>query len=180
MRPNTPPLGRIALSSILGLSLFLFSFWLMAGMNQDTAVAEPQPVSQNSPQSTNWCVAGEFNGWNNASHRLNDDGVGGDLFAGDGIFARTIDIASAGRTEFKAVECGNWDNAYPAENAWVWLDAPGPVVVTFDTNDRSGNAGLPYAPGSNVVNVRGDDGVDQSYTVVGPWQRLEQNDSPPP
>jgi pullulanase-type alpha-1,6-glucosidase len=177
MKSNASPIGRIALSGFLGLSLFLFSFWLLTGLNQDTAVAETQPASQNSPQSTNWCVAGDFNGWNNASHPLNDDGLDGDLFAGDGLFARTIDIASAGRTEFKAVECGNWGNAFPqSNNAWVWLDAPGPVVVTFDTNDRSGNAGLPYAPGSNVVNVRGDDGVDQSYTVVGPWQSWTNDD----
>ena len=125
----------------------------------------------------NWCVAGEFNGWNNSNTPIYDDGSNGDLFAGDGIYARNLEITTAGRTQFKVVECGNWGNAYPSDNAWIWLAAPGGVTITFDTNNTSGNAGLPYTPTANIVNIWGDDAPAQNFTVVGPWQGWG-NDNP--
>ena len=69
-----------------------------------------------APAEGNWCVAGGFQGWNNTSHALADDGSGGDLIAGDGVFSRDVAIADAGRNEFKVVECGNWGKAYPSNN----------------------------------------------------------------
>jgi pullulanase-type alpha-1,6-glucosidase len=170
MNSNSPPPTRTALSGTLSLGLLLLVVWLFTGFSPGVAATSEQTSHIQPFSSSSWCVAGEFNGWNNSSHPLYDDGTNGDLFTGDGIFSREIAIGTAGRTEFKAVECGNWGNAYPGANAWIWLTAPASVVVTFDTNDYAGNAGLPYAPATNIVNVWGDDAATQSFTMVGPWQ----------
>ncbi len=126
------------------------------------------------PAAGNWCVAGSFQGWNNASHALTDDGNGGDLIAGDGVFSLDVAIADAGRYEFKAVECGNWGNAHPSNNAWFHTAAAGQTVkISFDTNDYGASAaGVSQAalvPTKNIVNVWGDSSLD-SFTIVGDFQ----------
>lgn len=126
-------------------------------------------IAPNSSNGGNWCLAGGFQGWNNASTPLNDNGTDGDLLGGDGVYSLDYSVANPGRDEFKAVECGNWGNAYPSDNAWVITTAANQSVkFTFDTNDHSNDAGLPFVPTSNIVNAWDD--TPTTFTVVGPWQ----------
>lgn len=132
-------------------------------------------VVPNGSGSANWCVAGGFQGWNNASDPMFDDGTNGDLIGGDGVYSLDFTITNAGREEFKVVECGNWGNAYPSQNAWVITGAANQVVkFTFDTNDHSGDAGLPLLPASNIVNAW--DNMPTAWTAVGPWQGYNNGD----
>jgi glycosidase len=132
-------------------------------------------ITPNGSGGGNWCVAGGFQGWNNSSTPLYDDGTNGDLVGGDGIYSRDYVIPNSGRDEFKAVECGNWGNAYPSDNAWVITSAPSQTVkFTFDTNDHSGDAGLPLIPAQNIVNAWDD--LPASFTIVGPWQGWNNGD----
>lgn len=151
----------------------LAGIWGIASLGGGTAAAS-EPAAPNVPIA-DWCVTGQFNNWNNNGNALNDAGLDGDLFAGDGIYSADLVITATGRTEIKAVECENWGVAYPSDNAWTWTTTTTTLKFTFDTNDYSGNAGLPYAPTTNIVNVVGDAAAAQSYTVVGPWQSWDNN-----
>jgi len=123
-----------------------------------------------APQAGNWCVAGSFQGWNNSSDALNDAGTSGDLMPGDGVFSLDATIPAAGRYEFKAVECGNWSNAFPAQNSWFITSAANQKVkITLDTNDHTADAGNQLLPKKNIVNVLGDT-PPASWTAVGDWQ----------
>ena len=116
----------------------------------------------------NWCVAGGFNGWNNASDPLYDDGTHGDLLGGDGIFTLDYEIATAGRDEWKVFECGTW-NGYPSDNAWLNTAAADQTVkFTFDTNDHSSDAGTTLYPTQNIVNAW--DTLPASFTAVGDFR----------
>ncbi len=148
---------------------------LLAGMFTPLAPAAVQPqVVRAVPGS--WCVAGDFNGWDNTSMPLYDDGTQGDLLADDGVFSLAVDIATAQRHEWKIVECGNWGNAYPSENAWLHTSLPNQTVTfTFDINDHSADAGWALLPTTNVVNVQGDN-LPTSFTAVGDFQGWNEND----
>lgn len=116
-----------------------------------------------------WCLAGDFNGWNNASHPLFDDGTHGDQTAGDGIYSRQYTIPSAGRHEWKIVEQGNWPNNFPASgNSWLNTTLPDQdVLFTFDTNDYSGVSGIVFHPTQNIVHCF-DSPI--SFTAAGDFQ----------
>ena len=152
-----------------------------AGLSISPAMFAPRVPTSLSPQpaqasAVDWCVAGSFQGWNNSSTPLNDAGESGDLVAGDGIYSRSYPIPESGRHEFKAVECGIWDNAYPGSNAWFDTTEPGQVVTfLFDTNDRSGDAGTPLYPQQYIVNVLGDTDPT-AFTAVGDWQGWNNQD----
>src|SRR5690606_17843118 len=112
-----------------------------------------QEIIQTSLQSPSqlaaveWCVAGDLNGWNNNLDHMLDDGTNGDLIAGDGVYSLLMPIPSAGTYVWKAVECGNWDNAHPAQNSWVTTSSPNQAVIfTLDTNNYSLNAGMALLP----------------------------------
>ena len=123
----------------------------------------------------NWCLTGDFNGWDNAASPLYDDGTHGDLLGGDGIFSLDHTIASADRYEWKVVACGSWDPAYPAANAWVHTStADQEVKFTFDTNDHSDDAGWHLLPTENIVNAGGDTPSD--FTAVGDFQGWDNAD----
>jgi len=142
---------------------------LVAGLFSPLAPAPlaPQPVRA---APSNWCVAGDFNGWNNTSTPLYDDGTNGDLIADDGVFSLEFTIATANRYEWKILECGNWGNAYPSENAWLHTSNPNQTVTfTFDTNDHSADAGWNLLPATNIINVQGDT-LPASFTAVGSFQ----------
>jgi glycosidase len=131
--------------------------------------SEPLTVGAALTNSLTWCVAGDFNGWDNSSTPLNDNRQNGDLFAGDGIHARTVTIADAGRYEFKIVECGNWGNAHPSENSWFFTSSAGQqVTFRIDTNDHSSDAGAALYPAQLIVHVTGDD--LPALTAVGTFQ----------
>ena len=133
-------------------------------------------ITPNGSGAGNWCAAGDFNTWNNASDPLYDDGTNGDLLGGDGVYSLDVVLAAAGRTEFKAVECNNWSVAYPSDNAWMIASAGGQTVkLTFDTNDHSADAGLPFLPAQHIVNAWDD--MSPSLTVVGPWQSWNNSDA---
>lgn len=128
------------------------------------------PISPQPYAVTSWCAAGSFQGWDNASTPLYDDGTHGDLVPLDGVYSREVTIASAGRYEFKAVACGDWSTAYPPNNAWFITSADGQkVTLTFDTNDRGADAGLVMLPSAMAVNVIGDT-PPTTYTAIGDFQ----------
>ncbi|HEX7972969.1 MAG TPA: choice-of-anchor X domain-containing protein, partial [Anaerolineales bacterium] len=163
MKTRTNSAFQILLSAFLLLGLF--------NPLGPSAVAAARPAASFAPAApvVNWCLAGSLNGWNNASTPLYDDGTHGDLFKGDGMFSIDYTIAAAGRNEWKIVECGNWNNAYPAANAWVNTSAANQVVkFTFDTNDHSQDAGLALLPAKNIVNAW--DSLPASFTAVGDFQ----------
>lgn len=138
-------------------------FWLDAYTGRVAVVS-------NWAGTASWCVAGSFQGWDNASTPLVDDGSAGDLIGGDGIYSRDVSIATPGRHEFKAVQCGDWSVAYPPNNSWLITNTPDQTVkITFDTNDHSGDVGLPYLPKQNIVNAWYDD-LPASFTAVGDFQ----------
>ena len=115
----------------------------------------------------NWCVAGDWNGWNNSSTPLLDDGTQGDLIPGDGVYSLEVTLVEAKRYEFKAVACGDWNTSFPQENAWLITTVPDQkVTITFDANDHSADAGAVLIPKQNVVNVIGDNPPTE-YTAVG-------------
>lgn len=138
-----------------------------------TAAASPAPVPASPLAITavlNWCVAGSFQGWDNSSTALFDDGTNGDLVAQDGVFSRDVSIASSGDYEWKAVECGNWGVTRPAANSWFSTSVANQVVkLTLDTRDHSVDAGLMMLPGWDIVNVWGDT-LPASFTAVGSFQ----------
>jgi len=109
---------RLCLAVFLALSLFLSP---VASLAQAPAQEILQKPSQTDNQLTavDWCVAGDLNSWNNTANPMFDDGTNGDLIAGDGVYSLAIAIPSADTSGWKAVECGNWDNAYPAANSWA-------------------------------------------------------------
>jgi glycosidase/fibronectin type 3 domain-containing protein len=135
----------------------------------DTNTARLYIGANGSPVAGNWCAAGSFQGWNNSSTPLYDDGTNGDLVGGDGVFSRDVTIATAGRYEWKAVECGNWSVAYPAQNAWLNTGITDQVVkITFDTNNHAADAGLDWLPAQYIVNAW--DTLPASFTAVGDFQ----------
>ncbi|MBX3056296.1 MAG: alpha amylase N-terminal ig-like domain-containing protein [Anaerolineae bacterium] len=174
--------GRLLLSGLLFLSLFVFTLWVTAVVparaQQPTlaaSLAKAKPAAL-APQQTNWCVAGGFQGWNNSSDPMNDSGVNGDVIAADGVATLAYTIAAAGRYEFKVVECGNWGNAHPSQNSWFYTGDPNQVVTfTFDENNHSGDAGATAVPTINIVNVSGDD-FPANFTAVGDWQGWNNSD----
>ncbi|MBK8935982.1 MAG: hypothetical protein IPM76_27430 [Chloroflexi bacterium] len=119
---------RLLMSSLLVLLLFGGMFWLLRPPAQaaegngaalpgvgGTAVSSPRSVTPtNATAAINWCVAGDFNSWNNSSTPLVDDATAGDLIAGDGVYSLDLVIPTAGRYEFKAVECGIGAMLFPA------------------------------------------------------------------
>lgn len=150
------------LRTVLSLFILLNLLLVPAGVQPVTAAPAAAPA-------VSWCAAGTFNGWNNTGQPLYDDGTHGDLLAGDGVYSVALTPA-AGDYFWKAVECGNWDNSYPAGNdSWFTADGTSPVVLTFDTNNHASDAGWALTPARNIVNVLG--GVlPASFTVVGHFQ----------
>lgn len=127
------------------------------------------PVVLAAPTAANWCIAGGFQGWDNASTPLVDDGSNGDLVPNDGIFSSNFTVATAGTTGFKVVECGNWGNAFPPDNAYVRTTVADQVVrFTFDTNNHSTDVGPKFKPSQNIVHAFDD--VPSSFTAVGDFQ----------
>ncbi len=134
-------------------------------------------VTTHGSTSGNLCVAGDFQGsWDNASLPLYDDGTNGDLLGGDGIFSLSVAIPTAGRTEWKIFDCGTWDSTM-SQNAWLFTSVDSQTVTfTYDTNDRSGDAGYPLFPNKNIPNVTGDD-FPTTFTAVGSWQGWDPNNA---
>ncbi len=138
-------------------------------MTQSAGVQSPLAV-------LNWCVAGSFQGWNNASTPLYDDGTNGDLVAKDGVFSLDVTIPNTGDYEWKAVECGNWGVTRPAANSWFTTTTANQAVkFTIDTRDHSGDAGAILLPGWDIVNVWGDT-LPTSFTAVGSFQGWNNSD----
>ncbi|HUM70398.1 MAG TPA: hypothetical protein PLK31_16315, partial [Chloroflexota bacterium] len=182
MNRHTSFPGRLLLSGLLFLSLFVFTLWATAVLParaQQPALAAPlvkAKAAALAPQQTNWCIAGSFQGWNNGSDPMNDSGVNGDVIAADGVASLAYTIAAADRYEFKVVECGNWGNSHPSQNSWFYTSVPNQTVTfTFDENNHSGDAGATAVPTSNIVNVSGDD-LPANFTAVGDWQGWDNGD----
>ena len=115
-------------------------------------------ISTTTPQ-TAWIVAGNFQDdlpvsaacgeWNNACPEttMEDDN-------GDGVFRLAGDDLPAGAYEYKIVESGNWDNAYPANN--VGFNADGTSQMRWY-----------FQPGSNNI---ADNANQCIATVAGDFQ----------
>ena len=128
----------------------------------DTATGRLRIDVPGTPPPSPWCVTGSFQGWDNASHPLYDDGTHGDLIPDDGIFSAEYAIATADRYEWKAVTCGDWSTTYPAANSWLYTTVADQVVrFSLDTNTYSDG----WLPNTNIVNVNDD--VGASFTAVG-------------
>ncbi|HQE92394.1 MAG TPA: alpha-amylase family glycosyl hydrolase [Anaerolineae bacterium] len=141
---------------------------LLAGVFTPPAAVHAAPTAAPAAPSR-WCVAGSFQGWNNASTPLYDDGTHGDVIPEDGIFSLDYTVAAADRYEWKVVKCGDWGTTHPAQNAWFNTAAASQKVkFTFDTNDHSGDAGWDLLPAQNIVNVV--DTLPISFTAVGDFQ----------
>ncbi len=126
-------------------------------------------VTANPVKADVWCLAGDFQGWNNASHPLYDDATHGDLLLGDGVYSLEQSISAAGRYEFKVVGCGTWIG-YPTTNAWFNTSSAGQTVrFTFDTNNHGSDAGPAYVPAQYIVNLSGET-TPGSYTAAGDFQ----------
>ena len=126
-------------------------------------------ITPNGSGTGSWCLAGDFQGWDNASDPLYDDGSHGDLLGGDGVFTLDYEIGTAARNEWKIFQCGSWSPAYPSQNAWVNTSVVSQTVkFTFDTNDHSGDAGTTLYPTQNIVNAW--DTLPASFTAVGDFQ----------
>jgi glycosidase len=160
---------RLSLAIFLALSLFLSPAASLAQAPTSEIIQKPSQIPI-LLAAGNWCVAGEMNGWNNASNPMYDDGTNGDLIAGDGVYSLSMAIPIAGTYLWKVVECGNWGLGYPSANSWFTTStADQTIIFTFDSNDYSLNAGMALLPASNIVNVTGDD-LPTSYTAVGDFQ----------
>lgn len=145
---------------------FVWGFYSLLSTIILSLLAQPTAVAISG---ANWCLVGGFQGWDNASTPLFDDGTNGDLSSGDGVYSLDFTVAASGRDEFKIVECGNWGNTYPVENAFVVTSIANQVVkFTFDTNDHSGDPGLDWQPTTNIVHANDD--LLPGYTAVGDWQ----------
>ncbi|GAB4286836.1 MAG: hypothetical protein Kow0098_02530 [Ignavibacteriaceae bacterium] len=94
-----------------------------------------------------WYARGDFNGWD-VTDQLYDDGTNGDPVAGDGIYSKSVVIATAGRYEWK-VATADWSTSYPSSNSWLKVDNDNTeVLFTFDTNSYSDI----WLPATNIVN----------------------------
>lgn len=122
--------------------------------------------AETSPPPSPWCVAGTFQGWNNGSTAVYDDGYGGDAVAGDGIYTFQYTFPTAGINEFKFIQCNTW-NGPTVGNLWAETAAPDTTIVaTLDTATVYGDGGY---PSTNVTLVTGD--IDPTtFTAVGDWQ----------
>ncbi|MCA9960657.1 MAG: pullulanase-type alpha-1,6-glucosidase, partial [Anaerolineales bacterium] len=167
-----PIMGSLLLvMGLLWLSLHTLNA-ASASPDQATAPTQASPDiarAIDAPAATNWCAAGDFQGWNNNSTPAYDDGTNGDLVAGDGVYSVDYTIATAGRFQWKFVECGNWGNTHPSENAWAITSAADQVVkFTLDTNDHSSDAGIVAVPAQYSVNANDD--IPTTWAAVGDWQ----------
>ena len=121
--------------------------------------------------ASNWCVAGDFQGWNNGSDPLYDDGTHGDLVANDGVLSLDYAITqTVGYAGWKIFSCGTW-TGYPGEegdNKWLYTTTnPETVKFVFDT----GTVNDGYRPSTNLANVIDSaDMLTNTWTAVGNWQ----------
>jgi hypothetical protein len=140
------------------------------------ATAQPaQPVEASSPSSpapdTPWCLAGDFQAWQPASHPMNDAGQAGDADAGDGIFSLQYTIPEPGRYTWKVIECENEAVSFPVSSAWLYTrEVDRPVTFTLDTNLYEDA----FWPKQFIVNATDD---HAGFTAVGDFQGWV-NDSP--
>ena len=97
---------RLLLTGLLATALLVYVVWLTTGSAQArlipaTVTAEIETRAINvpvmAPSATNWCAAGSFQAWNNASTPMYDDGTQGDLVANDGIYSLDTAVSVAGR-----------------------------------------------------------------------------------
>jgi glycosidase/PKD repeat protein len=157
-----------ALRRLLVLVLVTLVAGFGFGLEKPALAVEPPSATINT--GTDWCAAGSFQGWDNASDPMVDDGTGGDLIAGDGVYTAEFTISAAGRHEWKTVACGDWGTAFPGNNSWFFTGVVDQVVrLTFDSNDHGGDAGVPYSPAANIVDAAGDT-EPAGFTAVGDWQ----------
>lgn len=138
---------------------------------------QPERAVPTAPTAaSNWCVAGGFQGWNNTSTPMYDDGTHGDFVAGDGVYAITYTINLAGRDEWKVVKCGDWGTSYPGSNSWLYTSVPTQTVTfTFDTKNHAGDAGAPTYPVQNILNVT--DTPTKTFVAAGDFQGWDNSNT---
>jgi glycosidase len=157
---------------LLVISALMLSLFAPAVPGSAPTGVRPAAAAASAPQAVSWCAAGSFQNpqWNNASTPLYDDGTHGDLADKDGVYSLDVVVPSAGQYEFKAVECGNWGNAFPPSNSWFATNTSNQTVkITFDTNNHTKDAGAKLLPAQNIVDVWGDF-APVSWTAVGDFQ----------
>ena len=106
---------RLPLAMFLALSLILSP---AASLAQGNASSTPDTSSLPlTLAGTNWCLASDLNGWNNASDPMYDDGTSGDVIAGDGFYSLVTSIPTPGTFGWIAVDCGNWGTRLPRQHS---------------------------------------------------------------
>ncbi|MDY0003154.1 MAG: choice-of-anchor X domain-containing protein [Polyangia bacterium] len=73
-------------------------------------------------------MTGDFQGWDNTTHPMNDDGVNGDLVAADGVHSLDSVVFDSGIYGWKVTTCGDWNESYPANNAWLTVSSYGQLM----------------------------------------------------
>jgi hypothetical protein len=106
-------------------------------------------------QNTPYYIAGDFNSWNAAGNVMTQ--------ISPGVWQVDLTGLTTGRHEFKVTE-GDWSWDTPTTgNSWLYTDASGDVVITYDANTY--NDGWYNTTGRIGVNI--DPGT---WTAVGDWQ----------
>jgi len=104
-------------------------------------------ILPNGTGAGNWCAAGDFNGWNNNLDHLNDNGTGGDLAGGDGVYSLDLTVATAARLSGRSSNAAT--GATLTRPPIAGSPPPRPtrcVKITFDTNNHAGDTGIPWIP----------------------------------
>lgn len=177
---------RSLISRMLLVSMLLAL--MIPTLSPQTPVVAAQPskvdLATNAPTvsntQVNWCFAGAFQGWNNSETQANDEGLNGDLVAGDGIYSRDVVVPTAGRSGWKAVVCDSWNPSVPAGALDSWMNttqANQTVKLTLDTNNYSNNAGNHGLPSQNILHAY-DSGF-ANWTAVGTFQSTAWTNNDP-
>ncbi len=112
---------------------------------------------------TGWCLAGDFQAWDSASHPMNDRGLDADEEAGDGIYSAEFRFDAAGHYLWVAVACGDWRIQIPPQASWAVVKEPGQVVRFKLVQQRTASG-----QASRILLVA-EDGHD-AYTATGGFQ----------
>ncbi len=168
---------RLLTSLLLFTALFASAMWLVTTMPAQASQAAQTEIGPTAVTDTDWCATGGFNGWDNGSQPIYDDGTHGDLASGDGIYSLAYTFPTTGTQEWKVVECGTWNGHPSTGNAWAHTTAPNQeVTFLFDSNDHSADAGTVMSPTQHIVHSWGDD-LPTSFTAVGDFNGWDNSDA---
>lgn len=114
--------------------------------------------------SQTYYVAGDFQGWKADSTLMYDNGTNGDAVSGDGIYSRTLVVATTGSHGWKVTN-GTFATTWPANDSWFATTTANQVVLfTFNTNTVNDI----FLPNKNIVCT--NETKPTSIVAIGDWQ----------